>query len=75
MNFSSARRASLAVRIFSYLARSLVRRSRSAATSILLFVDDGDIEAGGAAGVVAGERLGGDLDGLDAGEAGEDVLA
>src|ERR1019366_9170588 len=41
----------------------------------LLFVDDGQVEVGGGAGVGAAEGVGGDLDGFDTGEAGEDVLA
>ena len=40
----------------------------------LAFVDDGYVEVGGAAGVGAGEGLGGELDGADAGHAGEHVL-
>ena len=40
----------------------------------LAFVDDGDVEVGGGAGVGAGERFGGELNGGYAGHAGEHVL-
>ena len=40
----------------------------------LAFVDDGYIEVGGGAGVGAGERVGGEVHGVDAGHADEHVL-